>query len=229
MDEHDQHIIHSSEDPNWRTPQSCFDKLHEEFAFTLDGAADRESTKCLYYLGPESAYGEDALQVDLLSETCYFDPQLQRIFLNPPFSRTLSAAYRTGRIRRAGQWVEHPIDEAKAKSYDIEEWARWGWEWSQRGFTIVALLPFAPQTEWYRRYVYGHDLEPDGALGAAEPVGWLGHAAREERRLPHRISFLRATGEKAANAGVNTAIVVWKANPGIVGPWQPHSFYWSYR
>lgn len=220
MDAHDQHIIHSSEDPNWRTPGDCFGALDQEFQFSVDGAADRASKLAEYWLGPGSLYGEDALTVDLLDGRRYFDPQHYRIFLNPPFSRTLASAYRTGRIKRAGVWVDHPIDLAKAASYDIAEWAAWGWKWSRQGFTIVGLLPFAPQTDWYRQYVYGHS---DHALG------WNGHAAREERRLSHRISFLRADGTKAANAGVNTAIVVWKPSAGIVGPWTPHQFYWSYR
>lgn len=213
---HSDAVMHSSEDPNWRTPKACYAKLHAEFDFTLDGAADEPSNLCPYYFGPGSPYAEDSLTADL---TALLDPAVYRIFLNPPFSRTLAAAWRTGKIKRDGEWVEHPKDLAKAASYDIENWVRWCYDWSVRGFTIVGLIPFAPQTEWYRCYVYGHT--PEG--------GWGGHAAREERRLPHRISFDRSNGEKAANAGVNTAVIVWRPNHGIVGPWQPHQFYWSYR
>lgn len=228
MNEHDQHILHSSEDPNWRTPPECYQKLDQEFDFSLDGAADSTSTLCTYYLGPGSVYGEDALVTDISEWKDH------HVFLNPPFSRTLAAAYRTGKIKDKAtkEWVSHPIDAFKADSYEIESWARWCWRWSQKGFTIVALMPFTPQTDWYRRYVYGHVWDEGQPAESAPSTGfwtWGGHAAREERRLPHRISFLRSNGESAANAGVNTAVIVWKPNPGIVGPWQPHSFYWSYR
>lgn len=227
MNAHDQQILHSSEESDWRTPPECFATLHQEFDFGLDGAADARSTHCLYWLGPESPYGEDALTVDLVAVG--FDPHEYRIFLNPPFSRTKANAYRTGRIKQGSAWVAHPVDEAKARTYETESWAQWGWDWSQRGFTIVALLPFAPQTEWYREYVYGHAAHTN-VMGEAIPtMAWSGHAAREERRLPHRISYLRPDGSPAANAGVNTAVIVWKPPCGIVGPWQPHSFYWSYR
>jgi len=233
MSEHDQRILHSSEDPNWRTPSDCFAALDREFQFNLDLAADRTSTLVGVkmnsqieesYLGPGSHLAENALTTDWVA--LGDDPQDVSGFLNPPFSRTLAAAYRTGRIKRDGGWVEHPTDPQLAQVYEIERWVRKCWEESQKGVTVVGLIPFAPQTDWYRHYVYGHIWDGGEPLGF---WGWSGHAAREERRLPHRISFLRADGSKANNAGVNTAIIVWKPNPGIIGPWQPHQFYWSYR
>jgi len=203
MNEHDQHIIHSSEDPNWRTPPECFAALHREFDFTVDAAADKASTLCQYWMGPEG-FEADALIAE-------WPVGAGAYFLNPPFSRKVAA-----QLKKAG--------DSTHENYRIENWAGHCWLESQRGCTIVALLPFAPQTEWYRKYVYGHTLAPSVKNGY-----WSGHAAREERRLPHRISYLTATGEKSGNAGVNTAVIAWKPNPGIVGPWQPHSFYWSYR
>ena len=228
MSTHDQRILHSSEDPNWRTPKPCYFALNREFAFAWDLAADGPS--CLAptkWLGPGSSYGTNAL-------TCEWAVLMrgEAGFLNPPFSRTLAAAYRTGRIKRDGVWMEHPIDPELAKVYEIENWVRKCWEESLKGATIVGLIPFAPQTDWYRRYIYGHEWNEGQPFEDAKAEGfwgWAGHAAREERRLPHRISFLRPDGTKANNAGVNTAVIVWKPNYGIVGPWQPHQFYWSYR
>ena len=37
------------------------------------------------------------------------------------------------------------------------------------------------------------------------------------------------TKKTAANAPGNTCIVIWQANPGYVGPWQPTLRYWSYK
>lgn len=113
-----------------------------------------------------------------------------RIFLNPPYS--------------------------KKEKMPIEPWLKKCWLESLAGATIVALIPFSPQTEWYRQYVYGHGMMPP-------------HCAVEERRLPYRVSYLRPDGSPAGNAGVNTAIIVWKPTHRIVWPFTPHSYYWSYR
>jgi hypothetical protein len=229
MDPHDKAILWGSKESDYRTPDDCYQALDREFDFGWDLAASSDNTKCgVYFFGPGSTYGENALTAPW-SSIGSSAPK----FLNPPFSKTLVNAYNTGRIKqlvkRPGQlvgtqeWVDHPIDREKAKSYDVESWAEKCWRESQLGVTIVGIFPFAPQTDWYRQYVYGHVLVP------RDEWTWPFHAAREERRLPHRISFLTTEGEKIGNAGVNSVIVVWRPNHGIVGPWQPHQFYWSYR
>lgn len=220
MTSHDQQIIHSSEESDWRTPPACYAALDADAFFEIDLAADTENHLASRWLGPGSEFVEDALAVDwcALADGHGFAPVG---FLNMPFSRKKSRAYRTGRIQDAeGVWQPHPIDLARSLVYEVETWAEKCWKESQRGFTIYAVMPFAPQTDWYRSYVQGH---------TEDFRGWSGHAAQQERRLPHRISFLRPDGSAAANAGVNSAIVVWTPMRGAVGPWQPHSFYWSYR
>jgi hypothetical protein len=223
MDQHDKAVMHSSFESDYRTPGDCFGVLNAEFHFGIDLAADRESALCERYLGPESNWADNALVTDW-ANYAHFGAQ----FLNPPFSKTLVNAYNTGRIKDSvGLTVKHEIDREKAKSYDIANWARKCWEESQKGATIVGVFPFAPQTDWYRQYVYGH-IQGE-IIDGRYPITWNGHAAREERRLPHRISFLEPDGTPTGNAGVNSVIIVWKPNHGIVGPWQPHQFYWSYR
>lgn len=208
-------VLHSSVESDWRTPRACFDALDREWKFRWDLAADRQSCLVrlddeLYFYGPESTRGpENALADDWPRQVC---------FLNPPYSRMVAAE-----LKKLG--------DPRHESYRIEHWARKCWDESQRGATIVGLFPFAPQTEWYRQYVYGHRVPtPTNIMG--EPLAdqvWTGHAATQERRLPHRISYLRPDGSPAANAGVNTVVIVWQPNPGFVGPWQPWSTYWSYR
>jgi hypothetical protein len=101
---------------------------------------------------------------------------------------------------------------------------------------VWGIFPYATQTEWWREWVEGHDVEHGG---------WSGHAAMEAWRLDHRVQFepTEATktrireeferGErdtaKATGAGHNVAIVIWKPNPGFVAPWAPTVRYWSYR
>ena len=220
---HDQRILHSSEESDWRTPPDCYRALDAEAFFEIDLAADRENT-ChpIYFLGPGSQVAEDALAVDWM-ETAARVGISPVGFLNMPFSRRLARAYRTGRIQVEGVWQPHPIDLQKSKVYEVETWAEKCWRESQAGFTIYAVMPFAPQTDWYRRFVMGHNDQSE------KKYVWSGHAAQQERRLPHRISFLRPDGSAADNAGVNSVIVVWTPMRGTVGPWQPHSYYWSYR
>lgn len=224
---HDKAIIHGSVESKYRTSPDCFGLLNSEFRFATDLAADRASALCERYLGPESNWADNALVISW-ADYAHFGTQ----FLNPPFSKTLVNAYNTGRIKVGGAWVDHEIDREKAKTYDIAEWAKKCWEESKLGATIVGIFPFAPQTDWYRQYVYGHGWDEAGKANenALPPHwDWSGHAAREERRLPHRISFLQPDGTPTGNAGVNSAIIVWKPNYGIVGPWQPWQCYWSYR
>lgn len=229
MDAHDKAIIHSSNESDYWTPRDCVKALDQEFHFSWDLAATEENCVIrvvhgsggapmeLGYFGPDSHWGENALAM-----AWHQFPRPQ--FLNPPFSKTLVNAFNTGRIKIDGEWVGHEKDPEKAKTYDIANWARKCWEESQKGATVVGVFPFAPQTDWYRNYVMGHD--PFQGKAADVPKF---HAAREERRLPHRISFLKPDGTPTGNAGVNSVILVWKPNCGIVGPWQPHQFYWSYR
>jgi hypothetical protein len=122
-------------------------------------------------------------------------------FLNPPYSRK---KYR----------------EAHDPAMLIENWARKAFNESERGFTTYGLFPFAPQTEWFRLYVMGHTQDGNG---------WRGHAAMEVRRFPYRLSFLRPDGSPAQNAGVNSCVIIWRPDPGYVGPWVPTERYWSYK
>jgi phage N-6-adenine-methyltransferase len=124
-----------------------------------------------------------------------------RGFLNPPYSRK---KYR----------------ETKDPAMLVENWARKAFNESERGFTTYGLFPFAPQTEWFRLYVMGHTQDGNG---------WRGHAATEVRRFPYRLSFLRPDGSPAQNAGVNSCVIIWKPNPGYVGPWMPVERYWSFK
>lgn len=228
MKPHDHQIIHSSEESNWRTPEPLVSALHEETyqGIGIDLAADRDSRKFPIWLGPGSPHGENALEVSWLDLMLRLD--LAPIgFLNPPFSRKLARAYSTGRIQVGGEWQPHPVDPSLARIYNVEPWAEKCWRESLAGMTTYAVVPFAPQTDWYRRYVYGH-IQGE-IVDGRYPTTWIGHAAMEERRLPHRISFLWPDGSPAQNAGVNSVIVKWAPGSRIVGPWQPHSFYWSYR
>lgn len=71
----------SSKTNEWATPQDFFDKLHEEFDFTLDAAATAENSKCPKYFSLE----QDGLQQQFTGE---------RVWCNPPYGREI------------GKWIE---------------------------------------------------------------------------------------------------------------------------
>ena len=53
MDDLNTEVLYSSKEEKWATPQDFFDKLNEEFHFTLDAAASDDNTKCPVYFTEE--------------------------------------------------------------------------------------------------------------------------------------------------------------------------------
>lgn len=79
----------SSKNMNWCTPQDFFDRLNDEFLFTLDVAATAKSAKCKQYFTPET----DGLKQSWNRGGA--------VFCNPPYGRAL------------GAWVEKAYNESK--------------------------------------------------------------------------------------------------------------------
>lgn len=214
----------SSEECGWRTDPKMFAAIERCAGrpFDLDLAATAES--CLVtrgmadgddlniYLGPD--HPQEACR-DALTASWRAHGTLG--FLNPPYSLGLySKGLEAGTDRRQLQWLL------------ILNWAWKAYTESLLGFTTWGIFPYAPQAQWFRQYVMGHDLKTAKA-NKSSTIGWSGHAALDYWRIPHRVSFLRPDGTGAANANVNTCIVQWGPNPGFVGPWTPSGRYWSYR
>jgi site-specific DNA-methyltransferase (adenine-specific) len=82
----DKEVMFSSRSGNWATPQDFFDKLNEEFGFTLDPCADDSNHKCEKYYTEE----QDGLKQDWSNES---------VFCNPPYGRDVS------------KWVKKCFDE----------------------------------------------------------------------------------------------------------------------
>lgn len=70
----------------WETPQDLFDKLNEEFNFTLDPCATKENAKCKKYY---------TIAEDGLSQTW----RGERVFMNPPYGREI------------GKWIRKAFEE----------------------------------------------------------------------------------------------------------------------
>lgn len=206
MIEHDREILGKSEDPNWRTPKALVDLLFKEFPIAIDLAACRADAVCGEWLGPDSFLGLDKPDPEKYYDALAFDdwaaliPEYSYGFLNPPYSRKLKLP--------------------------IEPWILRCWWTALKGRGVIAVLPAAIQTSWWQKYVWcGRAEEPPEDVGTMH--SWL--PADEIRFFPHRVSFIRADGEPASNANVNTAVVIWRPPRPFEGPWTPHTRYWSYR
>ena len=64
----------SSKKDEWETPKYIYDKLNQEFNFTLDPCASKENAKCDKFYTKE----DDGLKQDWSGET---------VFMNPPYGR----------------------------------------------------------------------------------------------------------------------------------------------
>lgn len=81
-------VMFSSKSNEWATPQSFFDKLNEEFRFTLDPCSTHDNAKCEYHYTIE----EDGLSQNWGGQV---------VFCNPPYGRDLS------------KWVKKCHDESR--------------------------------------------------------------------------------------------------------------------
>lgn len=80
-------LMFSSKKQDYETPQDFFEKLDNEFHFTLDPCADSENAKCEMYFTIE----QDGLKQDWKGET---------VFCNPPYGRKLK------------EWVKKAYNES---------------------------------------------------------------------------------------------------------------------
>ena len=78
----------SSSSNEWATPQDFFDKLNEEFNFTLDPCATHKNYKCDKYYTIQ----DDGLKQNWSGET---------VFCNPPYGRAIK------------DWVKKCYEESK--------------------------------------------------------------------------------------------------------------------
>ena len=87
MSDKTQSVHFMSKTNNWSTPQDFYDKLHEEFIFTLDPCADKDNYKCKRFFTKE----DDGLTQDWSRHT---------VFMNPPYGREIR------------HWIKKAYDES---------------------------------------------------------------------------------------------------------------------
>jgi len=87
-------VLFSSQNEDWATPQAFFDRLNDEFCFTLDACALPENAKCALYFTPEM----DGLRQDWGGHM---------VFCNPPYGRKMA------------QWVEKCYMESRKENTKV--------------------------------------------------------------------------------------------------------------
>lgn len=133
----------SSESNEWGTPQEFFERLDEEFNFTLDPCTDGYNVKCEKFFTQE----DDGLAQDWSNDT---------VFMNPPYGRA------------------------------IKDWIKKAYEESQKGATVVGLIPSRTDTKYWHSYIFNH--------------------AKEIRFIKGRLKF----GDGKNSAPFPSAVIVWE-------------------
>jgi site-specific DNA-methyltransferase (adenine-specific) len=87
-------LMFSSETDLWSTPQEFYNKLNEEFNFTLDPCATKDNAKCSLYFTKE----EDGLKQDWSGEV---------VFCNPPYGRDIK------------DWVKKCYEESRSQNTKV--------------------------------------------------------------------------------------------------------------
>jgi len=128
------------------TPQAFFDRIHRDFAFTLDAAATKGNRKVERYLGPDHANPawRDALQVEWAEVTT------GPVWLNPPYSSGEKACTPTCWKKRCAERGFH-IQEDRPGCYDFVRKAAYERE---KGITTVLLVAARTDTAWFHEYVW---------------------------------------------------------------------------
>jgi site-specific DNA-methyltransferase (adenine-specific) len=75
--------LFSSMSSVWRTQPALFNRLHDEFYFAIDAAANGANHLCDRWFGPDSYDATDALAA---KDWQYYSPR-GAVFCNPPFAR----------------------------------------------------------------------------------------------------------------------------------------------
>lgn len=128
-------IHFSSASDEWATPADLFGVLSREFHFTLDAAATAENAKCARFFTKE----DDALEQDwqkvaardytaVQGATIAPDEARGAVWLNPPYSRGLQAAFLQKAQHEAGKF---------------------------RGPTVVCLIPARTDTKVWHDTIFG--------------------------------------------------------------------------
>lgn len=138
--------VFSSKTYEWATSQDVYDKLHAEFGFTLDTAANDDNAKCKNYY---------TLFNDGLSHDWNESARGGAIWCNPPYGRSQKACKPKCTKKNCLERGWHlALDVA-----GVDHWVRKAVLTAANGTTVVMLLPVRTDTQWWHEYVDKHATE----------------------------------------------------------------------
>ena len=154
-------VGHSSASDDWPTPQWIVDQAAREFGpFSLDPASTRDNAKAPYHL------------VDGLREPWLANYQPSRVWLNPPYGRTIGAWMRKAR---------HEVEDGRALIVVALVPVRVDAQWWQLNITHAYPKPLV--RFWPRRIRYRNQDAPFASAtvvyGRPQPWGRHGTVARQ--------------------------------------------------
>lgn len=130
----------SSESDLWATPQDFFDRLNDEFHFTLDPCADESNYKCNKYFTEK----EDGLSQDWSEQV---------VFCNPPYSKGETAC-KPGCTKKSCTKRGYHLDKYKPGQ---DDWIKKCYEESRKNnTTVVMLIPARTDKEVMHDYIFKH-------------------------------------------------------------------------
>jgi len=193
-------LTHSSSVPNWRTEDALYLALDQEFKFAWDAAATAASCR----VKPHSRCSEP-----------YYGPDHREIQLRD--------ALRVSPWSNYGSIFCNP-PSSREEGHSLLPWIKKFREQADRGATIVSVIPHKTSSRYWQH---------------------VRHAV-EIREIPHRVRYWLSVDELAAindargragrspiksgdSAGFDTAVVIWRPQPGIIQPACPRVVTWTYR
>lgn len=134
-------VMFSSKETVWETPQNLFDKLNEEYKFTLDVCALPKNAKCDKYYTPEI----DGLVQDWEGNICW---------MNPPYNKPEKPCKPKCKKKKCQERGYH-ITEYLPGQID---WIKKAYEESLKPNTmVVCLIPARTDTDLWHDYVMKAD------------------------------------------------------------------------
>lgn len=130
--------LFSSDSTEWGTPTEFFDKLNQEFRFTLDVCGTHENAKVKIFYDRIA----DGLK----------QPWDGACWMNPPYGepeQPCKPGCKKKRCAKRGH-IDHYVP-------GIIDWVKKASEESAKGATVVSLLPSRTDTGWFHDYIWDQE------------------------------------------------------------------------
>lgn len=145
MNKHTRDIMVSSDNTEWEAPGEVYLPLHKEFGFNLDATATEANSKCVrYFTKKRSCLDRDWP----LSTAVTLSPTV--VWMNPPYNKPELACLSNCTKKTCQKRGWHRKHNLPGQI----NYVRKAWEQSQRGMTVVLLIPARTDTGLWHKYIW---------------------------------------------------------------------------